>query len=205
MDRTGVPIPNTSAFDLTAPADKAHAASPSAKTAFLESETASGHSRLGHRFLARLFGYKGELKDGQEVEEWLLAEEMKNPRMRGMMKLWEKWNETSPLLLTVVDYDETKNLYDPSRLFSSPAEELEFTKCVAQEIAELKCANFSGNRDLGDSMAQVYYSKDPDAQVFCEVRMQGTPIWRAGYEAAVNDALSTIQRGSSVFRSGTGR
>src|SRR3989344_7177453 len=125
--RTGYPTPDPRAVQLKAKQDSEIAKkSAGARAEYLEENPGGGHSRLGQRYLARVFDYPGELSDGTEVSAWLAAQERSQPRMRGITKLWEKWSKDSRLLLTVVDYDEKKSLYDSERLFHGAEEEGEF-------------------------------------------------------------------------------
>lgn len=185
--RTPYPMPDLEKLDLTG-TKEAQIANPQDRSLYLEQDTAAGNSRLGERFLARLFGFPGTFADGGEVDAWIAQQDATNPRNRGIGQVWEKWKTKSPLLLTVMDYDTSKNLYDPRRLFSNPQEEYDFAKCVARDLAELRCANSSGF--AANDTASVYFASDPNAQIFCEVRYPAEkPLWQQFYNSEVKRSL----------------
>ena len=61
-----------------------------------------GHSALGYRYIARLFGYRGRFGSPRLVEDWILNQEADRfGRRKGMWKVWEHWVMHPPKLVEI--------------------------------------------------------------------------------------------------------
>lgn len=140
-----------------------------------------GHSELGFRYLSRLFGYEGEFDGRPEtVERWLAEEEVKKPQLnRGLRDRWNRWVVNAPRRLSVPVGPVRKipNDTQGEALFKDLYEQDELNRCVAMDIAALRCENSTGERLRAGHT--VYY------QVIAVV--EGKPYCRAYWHGSVEE------------------
>ena len=108
-----------------------------------------GHSELGFRYLARLFGYKGKFGGKDEVEGWLAEQERSDYRAkRGLHQAWEQW-VVSPAKRLSVPAGPVSSIparAGPEIFFRDGADQGSFDYCIAVRLKTMACENYLGDR-----------------------------------------------------------
>ena len=144
-----------------------------------------GHSELGFRYLARLFGYTGSFSSREKVEAWLSSQEAEhNAAKKGMWKLWEKWvvNPGKRLAVPRVAVSELPRYGDPDMFFLDSRDRAAHSKCLKTELAAQLCQNYEGRgRAFKDADMILYSASSKGAEKFgyCQVRLAN---WRKAQE-----------------------
>lgn len=150
-----------------------------------------GHSEMGFRYLARLFGYPGEFRGREGVERWVAEQEVNRPaENRGLRKLWDRWVVNAPKRLATPVGPVRKIPADgsPEVFFRDLYEKAEHTRCVQQEIATLRCENYLGGRTL-QSTDHVYFGR-AGGRGFCAAYARGSITNRAPDSETVTEEYS---------------
>ena len=158
-----------------------------------------GHSELGFRYLARLFGYPGRFGTKDMVEEWIVLQEAENRSLKqGLWELWEKWAIEGPKRLAVPqgkvrDLPEDAN---PNMFFLDLRDRLSHANCLKTQLAIQLCWNYSGRgRPFADRDVLLFPKSQKGAEkyAYCQVRV---PPWRKEIEAkAAKEAVSGSKLG----------
>lgn len=110
-----------------------------------------GHSELGFRYLARLFGYPGTFEGKDKVERWLAEqEENEYNEKRGLRYIWRRWVVDTKYRLAVPTGPISKipANANPEIFFNDLYEKMDFSHCVRQEQATLFCQNYFPDQHL---------------------------------------------------------
>lgn len=140
--RSAAPMPKGEELNLLTEEEK-----NDPKSAYRLSNTRGpyGHSELGYRFLARLFGYPGAFSSAREVEHWLEKRNARDHEYRGSTKIWEKWAKEERKRLRANSSSQFEDFKDdPAVLFSDDREMYSYSECVSRDLAELRCENHIG-------------------------------------------------------------
>jgi hypothetical protein len=143
-----------------------------------------GHSELGFRYLARLFGYPGKFTTREQVEKWLISQEAeKYSQKKGLWKIWEHWVVNSKKRLAVPRgaVSELPRNGDPDMFFLDARDRATHAHCVKLEIATQLCENYYSRRGLLELDVVFFPGSTKGAEKFgyCEVRV---PPWRVAQE-----------------------
>lgn len=127
----------------------------------------AGHSYLGKKYLARLFGYDGNFKD-ETMSDWIARESYQRQGGNTLRAVWEKWYYEHPKKLQIPLYPHNPKLgpEDPRRLFHSQAEIYEYSQCVLQDVMKAKCEQRLGFK-LDWNLHQVEVHKRADGDFYC--------------------------------------
>gem|GEM_PF-3869613 len=124
-----------------------------------------GHSELGFRHLARVFGYQGDFAKPGEVDLWILKREATNSQFKGSYNLWKKWVR------------EPENALKPrhpepefTSFFAQPKDAVEFSSCLSTELSRLRCENYIGRAIEPNS--RVYYGNEKSRSP-CSIHYMG--------------------------------
>ncbi|MCO5144317.1 MAG: hypothetical protein M9962_14615 [Oligoflexia bacterium] len=109
-----------------------------------------GHSELGYRYLARLFGYDGEFREDTNIKDELAKKNY--PLEVGLLEAWDKWvvNAKKRLTVPLGPVDEIPEKAGPDIFFEDVADQLKYTKCIQDEIGTSLCEKYiNDGRELG--------------------------------------------------------
>lgn len=112
-----------------------------------------GHSELGFRHLARVFGYKGSFGKASEVELWIVKREATDTLYRGSYALWKKW-VSEPETALKPRHPEVEF----TSFFTQPKDSVEFSSCLSTELSRLRCENYIGR--VIEPGTRVYYGNE---------------------------------------------
>lgn len=143
-----------------------------------------GHSELGFRYLARLFGYQGNFATHEEVEAWLVTQEAKDhAHKKGLWKIWEHWvvNADKRLAVPRGAVSDLPRNGDPNMFFLDARDRATHARCVKLEIATRLCENYYARRELLEQDVVLFSGSAKGSEKFgyCEVRV---PPWRVDEE-----------------------
>ncbi len=134
-----------------------------------------GHSELGFRYLARLFGYPGDFQGGQPaVERWVAEQEVNNYlENKGLKQVWEKWVVNAPKRLSVPVGPVRRIPADanPDIFFKNIYEKASLGRCISFDLAELQCENHLGYVNL--KKGHVVYFGKPGGRAPCKAHWKG--------------------------------
>jgi hypothetical protein len=106
-----------------------------------------GHSELGFRHLARLFGYPGKFGDKEKVEEWISLEEINNYQVkRGLRQIWQEWVVEGKKRLPVPTGAVAEIPANASAqiFFDDLADLTDHARCVGDALDKKYCENYVG-------------------------------------------------------------
>lgn len=134
-----------------------------------------GHSELGFRYLARLFGYPGDFSGGQPAVERWIAEEETNHYLenKGMRGVWEKWVVNAPKRLSVPvgPVSRIPANANPDIFFSNVYQKASLGRCISMDLAVLQCENYLGYVKL--KKGHVVYFGKPGGRAPCKAHWKG--------------------------------
>lgn len=118
-----------------------------------------GHSELGFRYLARLFGYPHKFEGREKVEAWIAEQEINNRRQKnGLRKIWQKWVVKGEYRLSVppgaiaqIPANANADIF-----FKDLYAKGDFSRCVNLEQSLLFCKNYAGGSEFGSSESSAY-------------------------------------------------
>jgi hypothetical protein len=144
-----------------------------------------GHSELGFRYLARVFGYPGKFTTREAVEAWLVTQEAEgHARKKGLWEVWEHWvvNANKRLSVPRGAVNALPRNGDPDMFFIDNRDRMAHARCVKVEIATKLCENYYGrNRKMMENDVVHFAGTNKGAEKFgyCQVTL---PPWRIAQE-----------------------
>lgn len=164
-----------------------------------------GHSEMGFRYLARMFGYPEEFRGRERVERWIAEQEVNRPaENRGLRKLWERWVVNAPkrLATPMGPVGQIPADGNPEIFFRDLYEKADHSSCVQLDIAKLRCENYLGGRQI-QSTDSVYFGR-PGGRGYCAVYAE-----KKGFEETVTEEYAMgfkdpVRKVKRVWRSGAG-
>jgi hypothetical protein len=160
-----------------------------------------GHSELGFRYLARLFGYKGKFGGQKEVEGWI-ADKLKNDYIRnqGLAEAWDHWVANPVKRFSVPEgYVTDIPAGAGSEIFFQDAiDQANFSHCVLLTLRIQACYNYLGDRhpQEGDRV----YLGNPGSPAAC--KLVRNPY---GYEARRKRRLDSGESSGNQINGPGGR
>jgi hypothetical protein len=148
-----------------------------------------GHSELGFRYLARLFGYPGRFGSQKQIEDWIMLQEAQDPQMKkGLWQVWEHWVVNSPKRLSVPRGPVRELPLDgnPDMFFLDIRDRAAHARCLKVELSAQFCVNYLGRDRPLKPKDMVHYASTPagaDKFGYCTLT---EPPWRIAQEKRDN-------------------
>jgi hypothetical protein len=130
-----------------------------------------GHSELGFRYLARLFGYTGGFGSKAEVENWLADQELKDyQNKKGLHDVWNEWvvNPAKRLSVPIGGVEAIPALAGPEIFFQNRFDQDSFDRCLAVRLKTMACENYLGDRKI-ESGDRVYFAGGASSRAGCKL------------------------------------
>jgi hypothetical protein len=164
-----------------------------------------GHSELGFRYLARLFGYPGRFGKREDVEDWLVREEHDHyAQKKGLWNLWDRWVVHAPKRLSVPRgrFSALPVNGNPRMFFLDERDRYAHSRCLKVALASQLCRNYEGRgRELAEKDVVLFPANSRGAERFgyCQVRV---PAWRQAIESEEQRAYVERMTGGKVTDGG---